>query len=112
MVSISNSLQEITFSILDPSSRSHEVTIEFPSSYPQGAPLCKLSLPEQRLPKWKEVNTLQSIINELQSVLASFDLLWNVLEDIDKHCVVIDPSNPTFQHTYRRIYLRTRYYKM
>ena len=36
-----------------------------------------------------------------------YDDVWNVLEDIDKHCIVIDPTNPTFEHNYRRIYLRS-----
>ena len=41
----------------------------------------------------------------VSEALAKFDSVWNTLEDFDKHCVVIDPMKPTFQHNYRRLYL-------
>ena len=71
-----------------------------------GHPVCKLSIPEDTPFRWKESNTLAEILDEVQSKLSSYDQVWSVLEDIDKHCVVIDPSKPTFQHFHRRIYLR------
>lgn len=106
IVSISNSLQQITVSVNDPSNRSHDVVIELPSSYPQGHPMCKLAIPKERDFVWKEQNTFRDILTEIGSVLSGFNDVWNVLEDIDKHCIVMDPSTPTFHHAYRRIYLR------
>ena len=44
-------------------------------------------------------------MHTVSEALAKFDSVWSTLEDFDKHCVVIDPIKPTFQHNYRRLYL-------
>lgn len=105
IISISDSLQQITVSVNDPSNRSHDVVIELPYTYPHGHPICKLAIPKDRDFIWKEQNTFRDIITEIGSVLSDFNDVWNVLEDIDKHCIVMDPSTPTYHHAYRRIYL-------
>ena len=102
---IDDSLQSITVRLQDNSNRFHDVSISFPPSYPRGQPVCTLSIPKERVIHWKEENSLQSVVGEVQTVLNEFDLVWKVLEDIDKNCIVIDPAKPTYQQVYRRIYL-------
>ena len=91
----------------DPSNRSHDVTITLPASYPDSTPQCQLGLPQKVAFQWKRTNPLSSILSAVRSIINRFDDVWSVLEDLDKHCIVIDPTNPTFEHNYRRIYLRT-----
>lgn len=45
----------------------------------------------------------------MKEVLKEYNEVWNVLEDFDKNCIVLDPSKPTFSHSYRRLYLRISY---
>ncbi|OAO11909.1 E3 ubiquitin-protein ligase [Blastocystis sp. ATCC 50177/Nand II] len=106
--SISDTLQRITIVVPDPSNRSHDVTITLPASYPDGTPQCQLGLPQKVAFQWKRTNPLSSILSAVRSIINRFDDVWSVLEDLDKHCIVIDPTNPTFEHNYRRIYLQNQ----
>lgn len=103
--SVSDSLQRFTLTIQDPSRRSHEVMVTLPATYPQGTPSCQLALPESFPFHWTSSNSIRDIVSAVSEALAKYDSVWSVLEDFDKHCVVIDPMKPTFQHNYRRVYL-------
>lgn len=104
--SVNKSLQQLTISIKDPSNRPHEIIITLPATYPKGTPTCTIALPKERTIKWKEENSIQDIIIIMKEVLKEYNEVWNVLEDFDNHCIVLDPSKPTFSHSYRRLYLR------
>lgn len=104
---LTDSLQRITISVSDPSGRSHDVDISFPETYPEGVPVCHLALPEDYIFQWNRRNTLCDIHDAVVKVLTKYDDVWTVLEDFDRHCMILDPSKPTFSHKYRRIYLGT-----
>ena len=104
---LTDSLQNITIAISDPSGRSHEVEISFPATYPEGVPACHLALPEDYIFQWNQTNTLRDIHNAVVKVLEKYNDVWTVLEDLDNHCLILDPSKPTFGHNYRRIFLGT-----
>ena len=106
VTSMSDDLRRLSFTLEDASKRSHDVTITLPETYPDGIPQCQLALPDKVDFQWKKSNSLLAILNELRAVLDRYDTVWSVLEDMDRHCVVIDPTKPTFEHNYRRIYLR------
>ena len=105
VLSVSDSLQRLSLTLDDPSGRSHEIMVSLPPTYPQGAPSCQLALPEAYQFRWNASNSIRTIMHVVSEALAKFDSVWNALEDFDKHCVVIDPMKPTFQHNYRRLYL-------
>ena len=105
VLSVSDSLQRLSLTLDDPSGRSHEIMLSLPPTYPQGAPSCQLALPEAYQFHWSASNSIRTIMHVVSEALAKFDSVWNTLEDFDKHCVVIDPMKPTFQHNYRRLYL-------
>lgn len=106
VTSMSDDLRRLSFTLEDTSKRSHDVIITLPETYPDGIPQCQLALPDKVDFQWKKSNSLHAILNELRAVLDRYDAVWSVLEDMDRHCVVIDPTKPTFEHNYRRIYLR------
>ena len=107
--SINKSLQQLTISIKDPSNRPHDIIITFPATYPKGKPIVNIALPREQVIKWKDENSIQQIIIIMKEVLKEYNEVWNVLEDFDKNCIVLDPSKPTFSHSYRRLYLRISY---
>ena len=110
--SLTESLQQFTFSIEDPSHRSHDIQVTLPATYPLGAPICQIALPEDATIKWPPQNTIQSIHDTISDLLKKYDEDWTVLEDFDRHCIILDPSNPTFSHNYRRIFLGSLFYAM
>ena len=107
--SLTDSLQKVTIAVADPSGRSHDVEISFPATYPEGVPSCHLSLPEDYIFQWNKTNSLRDIHNTVIKVLEKYNDVWTVLEDMDKHCLILDPSKPTFGHNYRRIFLGTSF---
>ena len=100
-------LQNVTIAVADPSGRSQDIEISFPGTYPEGVPACHLALPEDYIFQWNQTNTLRDIHNAVVKVLEKYNDVWTVLEDLDKHCLILDPSKPTFGHKYRRIFLGT-----
>lgn len=103
--SVSDSLQTVLLSISDSANRRHEVQVTLPPTYPQGSPQCQLALPESYAFQWGPVNSIPTIHNTIVSVLEKYSDIWTVLMDFDSHCLVLDPSNPTFSQNYRRVFL-------
>lgn len=103
--SVSESLQTVLLSICDSANRRHEVQVTLPPTYPQGPPQCQLALPESHPFQWGPVNSIRTIHTTIVSVLEKYNDIWTVLMDFDSHCLVLDPSNPTFSQNYRRVFL-------
>ena len=64
-----------------------------------------MALPENHSFQWGPVNSIHTIHNTIVSVLEEYSDIWTVLMDFDSHCLVLDPSNPSFSQNYRRVFL-------
>jgi E3 ubiquitin-protein ligase FANCL len=60
-------------------------------------------LPEQLDLKWKEEYTLKNIIEQYYKKTQEYNEFWKVMEFIDKNSWIIEPENPLYSHTSRRI---------
>jgi E3 ubiquitin-protein ligase FANCL len=100
-------LSQLTIKSQDEALRTHCITIYLPPDYPAAKPvITHVDLPSTRSSSsaaacaftfsWSSegdnISTLPDIISQYESSLHNYQTLWDVLDDIDKNCWVIEPS--------------------
>eukprot|EP00775_Hariotina_reticulata_P008989 gene8989-biopygen10842 len=100
---VSSDLTSITLSLRDAAGRQHQASIQVPAGFPVAAPSVSIKLPVATWkPKWVPGNTLSHLITQLNQVLGSFQAIWEQLEDIDQHTLLLD-SAQVLAHPYSRL---------
>ncbi|GLE00928.1 hypothetical protein PINS_up009725 [Pythium insidiosum] len=109
IVEISDDLRCIELKVADGTDRLHHVRVALPHDYPRSAPTCSVDAPETFQLHWPTTKdavaslSLQTVISQFQSFLANFQSFWNVLDEIDTTCCVLEPQHPTRATGRRRI---------
>jgi len=97
-------LSQLTMTSQDEALRTHCITINLPADYPAAKPvITHVDLPPTSSTllsscaftfSWSSdgTSTLSDIISQYESSLHIYQTLWDVLDDIDEHCWVIEPS--------------------
>ncbi|XP_028398537.1 E3 ubiquitin-protein ligase FANCL-like [Dendronephthya gigantea] len=108
LVFINESFDVIKLRTSDTKGREHILTVHIPSKYPQVVPKCTADVPATfhfKGSSTAEDNMLESIYNEFSKVVLSYDVFWNVMDEIDQNCWILEPENPTRADASRRIAL-------
>ncbi|KAJ0397953.1 hypothetical protein ATCC90586_002016 [Pythium insidiosum] len=111
IVGISDDLQSLELQVADAADRRHHIRVDLPHDYPRTAPTCSVDAPEAFQLHWPvakdpigaSLPSLQTIITQFQAFLAGFQAFWNVLDEIDATCCVLEPHHPTRATGRRRI---------
>eukprot|EP01095_Lingulamoeba_sp_RSL-Kostka_P012518 TRINITY_DN4984_c1_g1_i2.p1 TRINITY_DN4984_c1_g1~~TRINITY_DN4984_c1_g1_i2.p1 ORF type:complete len:378 (-),score=52.25 TRINITY_DN4984_c1_g1_i2:8-1141(-) len=98
------SLTSIHISFHDGNNRKHVVEINLPDNYPIEPPLCNVAFPRVVEFNWDpNIDTLSTVINQIQEQSDRYQDLWEQLEDFDENCCVLEPEHPTYSSCFRRI---------
>ena len=100
---------QLTLSCLDSRRRRHCFQAYFDSSYPHTPPHIAAELPVPVvLHSWPREagGDLRLVLAAVQREAEKYSELLDVLDDIDTHCCVLEPRQPTFAVTSRRIALQ------
>jgi len=99
-------LTTLTLLLTDKGGRPHNLNIKLPSEYPKVKPECWCDIPEAVEFPWdSNVSTLQNVATAYVETFAKYQDFWDVMDDIDAMCCVLEPKNPTRADTFRRIVL-------
>ncbi|EKX39334.1 hypothetical protein GUITHDRAFT_143539 [Guillardia theta CCMP2712] len=93
----------VKFAVEDAAKRSHVVEVDLNMSYPHDPPVCRGATPIPFILRWRDGYTLRNVIEQFEEHLHQFQLLWDVLDDIDQHSWVLEPSVATRDLASRRI---------
>lgn len=106
-VNLHESLRSLEVSCEDAAKRRHNLSIYLPLDYPTSPATVHALLPESFEPfatdEAPSSVSLLVVVERFEQRLRDFELLWNVLDDIDANCQVVEPENPTRAETYRRV---------
>ena len=104
---IDDSLSRIIFEVEDKMKRKHELICELDKDFPIKPPICTTDLPgEFDSGYWRYLSIpeknkgaqsscgLFHIYKSFRDSIDSYQLLWDELDDIDKHCFILEPSLP------------------
>ncbi|PSN49115.1 E3 ubiquitin-protein ligase FANCL [Blattella germanica] len=90
IVHVSNMLNDIELQTLDNAGRQHFLTLHLGINYPSVPPVIQVS----------SISTIYKSFVQQVTLLQKF---WQLLDEMDHKCWVIDPDNPTRKDSYRRI---------
>jgi len=94
------------FSYKDDKNRTHVLTVKMNSESQATKLVCLADLPVPFQPKYTQgIGSLNLIYEQFKQAVHTFQLLWDILEEIDQHCCILEPENITYGCTYRRIAL-------
>jgi len=95
----------VELSVQDRAGRIHIIRLSFTGEYPNVAPSVEFDLPISVELKWREGSKLATVIKSAESAIESLQPFWDVTDDLDNNTHVIEPKNPTFGATQRRLAL-------
>ncbi|TMW62142.1 hypothetical protein Poli38472_009635 [Pythium oligandrum] len=115
VVYLSDDLRLLELATQDVAQRTHNIRIMLPADYPQSAPTCAVDAPEPFNLSWSVVAssvnkrgltakpTLKTILEQFHAFLSEYQAFWNVLDEIDSTCCVLEPQHPTRATGRRRL---------
>ena len=93
-------------------SRRHLRTLALPPDYPSSAPVARADLPLPLDFRWPAdpvsggpSHSLRAAIAQFRAALATFQQLWDMLDDIDRHAWVLEPKKAGRDCVTRRVAL-------
>ncbi|KDO31645.1 hypothetical protein SPRG_03565 [Saprolegnia parasitica CBS 223.65] len=90
--------------VVDAKQRTHIVSFLMDAAYPASPPQCAADIPEPMPPlQWSGTSTLADALDQVTTVLAKYQDFWDVLDDLDKKCYVLEPARPTRACRRRRL---------
>ncbi|CAB4010538.1 E3 ubiquitin- ligase FANCL isoform X1 [Paramuricea clavata] len=98
----------IKLKMRDARDREHIVTVHVSAEYPDILPKCSADVPEPfhfKGSKITEGRLLECIYNEFCEIISSHELFWNVMDEIDQNCWILEPEHPTRADASRRVAL-------
>lgn len=123
VASVDTTLRRIELRANDEAGRPHSLAVSLPLDYPASAPTCSVSLPgdctfssaaatnaaasggkrKRGADSSATRGALVALVRAFEARLATHQDLWDVLDDIDAHYLVIQPAHPTRGESYRRV---------
>ncbi|XP_045766249.1 E3 ubiquitin-protein ligase FANCL [Maniola jurtina] len=105
-VSFGKSLKDLKCCLMDEEDlREHEIYLRYKSHH-------KLTITDVKLPysphQDREYSSINEVVTVFRNYIESLTAYFQELENIDKHCTVVEPLKPTFKDDYRRILLDCR----
>jgi hypothetical protein len=95
----------VTLQFADNSTRSFQVDVSFPGSYPAVKPIVSPIFCKPIEFAWTQNSSINDITVAIDRGIKENEDFIQVLSDIDQNCRVIEPARPTFTSSTRRIAL-------
>ncbi|XP_046847833.1 E3 ubiquitin-protein ligase FANCL-like isoform X2 [Xenia sp. Carnegie-2017] len=90
----------------DIKNREHVITIHILQEYPNTSPVCSVDLPQPfHIKDTSNESPVKDIYTTFCKVIDKYQEFWNVMDEIDEKCWVLEPENPKRADTFRRIAL-------
>lgn len=90
IVHVSERLDQVHVRLSDAAHRTHVVHFHLPPDYPRSPPVVRADLPVQIDAR----STLIDAVRECDERIAQFQEVWRALDDLDAHCLVLEPPIP------------------
>ncbi|KAF7283689.1 hypothetical protein GWI33_023185 [Rhynchophorus ferrugineus] len=105
--SLKEDLSEIFASVLDEKSREHKVIIfvDFSGQSKNLFVLKEFDLPKESQTKFKASDSLTALFDEFLAQLEILQPYFDILDEFDHYCTILDPEKPNRKDSYRRIWL-------
>lgn len=104
--SLSDSFDEVVLREQDRAGRAHHLRLHLPEGYPEeAASVLGASLPEAFSLRWSRDEGLAGALRQFRAALDRYADVWDCLDDIDAHCWVLEPEQPTRSDLQRRVAL-------
>eukprot|EP00873_Tetraselmis_striata_P003580 jgi/Tetstr1/423844/TSEL_014470.t1 len=103
---VSGDLRTVTLKVLDEGARMHLVSCTLGPEYPERPPATEADLPKQLELRWEAgERSLAGIHRQYAAAVEGWQDLWDRLEDLDRHCRVLEPEAPRHCDLHRRVAL-------
>lgn len=103
VVSVNADFQSFQIKFVDLKQRQHVMQIKLHSQHPRQAPTIIVDLPVKFDIVWTASSTLLDVFNQFVHNVDLYQDLWNNLNELDRKTWILEPDNPTFSATNRRI---------
>ncbi|XP_061197369.1 E3 ubiquitin-protein ligase FANCL-like [Saccostrea echinata] len=103
VTSVDADFQSFQIKYTDEKQRPHLMKIKLHSQHPRQAPAVIVDLPAKFDVVWTSSSTLLDLFNQFIHNVELYQDLWNNLGELDQKTWVLEPDNPTFAATNRRI---------
>lgn len=108
---ITSSFDNVVFRHTDPSGREHKSCVNLPAGYPD-SPIVVIDyqLPLSSASNFETcyfsgIRNVKNYYQQLMNLIDVFQPFWDMLENFDANCCVIEPLKPLLSDCYRRIQL-------
>lgn len=108
LVYVNESFNVIKLKTRDLKNREHGVTVHIPDDYPDVIPKCSVNIPEPFHFKGQNVSEggmLESLYLEFCELVRCYEEFWDVMDEIDQNCWVLEPEHATKADVSRRVAL-------
>ena len=102
LAGVSSTLDTLELQVKEAAGRDHTLTLQIPEDYPRSPPIAQASLPaafELRWPSHADNGAssycIAAAIAQFQAALTQYQLLWDMLDDLDSHTWVHGHLEPT-----------------
>nr|SVE93325.1 EOG090X0G12 [Moina brachiata] len=99
LVGVSSDFSEISLQALDKANRQHVLNVKLKSGNLEFIADFPLSFAFT----WDEDKTVKDIYESFLNQIEDFQEFWDVMEELDNACWVLEPENPSRKATYRKI---------
>lgn len=103
VLSVNADFQSFQVKYEDLKRRQHVMQIKLHSQHPRQAPMITVDLPAKFDVVWTASSTLLDVFNQFVHNVDLYQDLWNNLNEVDRKTWILEPDNPTFAATNRRI---------
>ncbi|XP_062591771.1 E3 ubiquitin-protein ligase FANCL-like [Saccostrea cucullata] len=103
VISVDADFQSFQIKYTDEKQRQHIMKIKLHSQHPRQPPAVIVDLPAKFDVVWTSSSTLLDLFNQFIHNVEYYQNLWNNLDELDQKTWVLEPDNPTFAATNRRI---------
>lgn len=103
---VNESFDIIKLKTRDSKEREHIVTIHIPEEYPDVLPKCSVDIPDVFHFKGHNITEgrlLECLYHQFCELVHSFEMFWDVVDELDQNCWVLEPEHPTKADVARRI---------
>nr|SVE73258.1 EOG090X0G12 [Ceriodaphnia reticulata] len=99
LLSVNHNFTEIRLKMYDSVSRQHVLNVKFTKSVPEFS----AEYPRNINYEWREGSTLKEMYTVFCQAAEQYQEFWEVMEELDSGCWVLEPENPSRRDTYRKI---------
>lgn len=103
VISVDADFQSFQIMYVDVKERKHVMRIKLHLQHPKQAPTVTVDLPTKFDVVWTSTSSLLDVYNQFIHNVDLYQDLWNNLNELDNKTWILEPDNPTYAATNRRI---------